>query len=40
MKIRLTGDIDICYANTQYDLTKMGQNTWNWQTKNPNGYQA
>ena len=46
---RRSGDIAICYANTdlayeklgwkaQYDLPSMCRDTWYWQEKNPSGY--
>lgn len=46
---RRAGDIDTCYADTskaekilgwkaRYGLKKMCEDTWRWQTKNPNGY--
>lgn len=48
---RRTGDIASCYANVdkarnelgwsaKYDLTRMMQDAWRWQVKNPNGYSA
>ena len=46
---RRPGDLAECYADpgksnavlgwkTQYDLTDMCRDSWNWQSKNPNGY--
>ncbi len=46
---RRPGDIDECYADptkayeelgfkTQYDIEKMCKDSYNWQSKNPNGY--
>lgn len=46
---RRPGDIDACYADTtkafkelgfkaQYDINKMCKDSYNWQIKNPNGY--
>lgn len=46
---RRPGDIASCYADpkiakeqlgwqAQYDLTRMMQDTWRWQSNNPNGY--
>lgn len=46
---RRPGDIDECYADptkayeelgfkTQYDIEKMCRDSYNWQSKNPNGY--
>ena len=48
---RRPGDIAICYADATkakeelgweavYDIDKMCQDTWNWQSKNPNGYRS
>lgn len=48
---RRPGDIAVCYSNpqkaleqlgwkTQYDLTQMMKDTWNWQKNNPNGYKG
>lgn len=48
---RRAGDIAVCYSNpqkaleqlgwkTQYDLTQMMKDTWNWQKNNPNGYKG
>ena len=47
---RRPGDIATCYADpkkayeelhfkTQYDLKAMAKDAWNWQKKNPNGYE-
>ena len=47
---RRPGDIAVCYADTtlaakelgwraEYGLQDMMRDTWNWQSKNPNGYQ-
>ena len=47
---RRPGDIATCYAGpkkayeelhfkTQYDLKAMAKDAWNWQKKNPNGYE-
>lgn len=49
IKPRREGDIAICYADpkkakselnweAQYNLTEMLRDSWNWQSKNPNGY--
>ncbi len=49
IKERRPGDIATCYSDaalakkelgweTKYDITKMCQDSWNWQSKNPNGY--
>ena len=46
---RRPGDIDMCYADpekafrelgwkAEYDLDKMCADTWNWQSRNPDGY--
>ncbi len=46
---RRPGDISTCFADsskaqdilgwhTNYDISQMCQDTWNWQRKNPNGY--
>lgn len=46
---RRPGDVAICYANpkkaeeklnwkAEYDLRKMCEDSWRWQTQNPNGY--
>lgn len=46
---RRPGDIDICYADAskakeellweaKYTIDKMCKDSWNWQSKNPNGY--
>ncbi len=46
---RRAGDIDMCYADPQkayeelnwkaeYDLNKMCEDTWRWQSQNPDGY--
>ncbi len=48
---RRPGDIAVCYSNpqkaleqlgwkTQYGLTQMMKDTWNWQKNNPNGYKG
>ncbi len=48
---RRPGDIDICYADpekaatelgwtAQYDLKKMCEDTWRWQSNNPDGYRG
>ena len=48
---RRPGDIAACYANAtlakeeldweaSYDLIDMVKHSWNWQSKNPNGYQS
>lgn len=47
---RRPGDIPVCYADpkkaydelgwkAQYDIEKMCQDAWRWQSKNPNGYE-
>lgn len=49
IKPRRKGDIAVCYADpkkakselnweAQYTLTEMLRDSWNWQSKNPNGY--
>lgn len=49
IKGRRAGDIDICYADAslakkelgweaEYGLDDMCRDSWNWQSKNPNGY--
>lgn len=49
IKPRRLGDIDKCYANSKkakdelgwealYGIAEMCEDTWNWQSKNPNGY--
>ena len=49
IKPRRDGDIAMCYSNcdlankelgwyAQYDLDDMCRSSWNWQVKNPNGY--
>lgn len=49
IKPRRAGDIDACYADSakakaelgwqaQYNIDDMCADSWNWQTKNPNGY--
>ena len=49
MAPRRPGDIDICYADptkalkelgwkAEYDLDRMCEDTWRWQSKNPDGY--
>ena len=49
IKDRRPGDIATCYADpvksaevlgwkAQFDQTDMCRDTWNWQSKNPNGY--
>lgn len=49
IKCRRAGDIAVCYASSEkaerelgwkaeYDLGKMCRDQWNWQKKNPNGY--
>ncbi|MBQ9032547.1 MAG: UDP-glucose 4-epimerase GalE [Parasporobacterium sp.] len=46
---RRPGDIDVCYADpekasrelhwsAQYDLDRMCEDTWRWQSQNPDGY--
>ena len=46
---RRPGDIAMCYADptkakeelgwvAKYDVNKMCRDSWNWQSKNPNGY--
>ena len=46
---RRSGDLAVCYADparsqqqlgwrAQFDLTDMCRDSWNWQSKNPNGY--
>ena len=46
---RRAGDIDVCYADptkareglgweAQYDLDRMCEDTWRWQSQNPDGY--
>ena len=46
---RRSGDIDECYANcdkanvelnwkAQYTVLDACKDSWNWQSKNPNGY--
>lgn len=48
---RRSGDIATCYADTSlakellgwsasFDVEEMCMDTWNWQTKNPNGYRT
>ncbi len=48
---RRPGDIATCYAScdkaekelgwkAEYDLDKMCEDSWNWQSKNPNGYET
>lgn len=48
---RRPGDVPVCYADpskaqkelgwkAEYDIDKMCQDTWNWQSKNPNGYEG
>ncbi len=48
---RRPGDIDACYSNAelakkelgweaQYGIEDMCRDSWNWQSKNPNGYEA
>lgn len=50
IKPRRVGDIDASYAccdkaereigfKAKYDINKMAQDSWNWQKKNPNGYE-
>ena len=47
---RRPGDVDVCYADpsyaynqlgwkAEYDLQKMCVDTWNWQSRNPDGYE-
>lgn len=47
---RRSGDIAMCYADStkaeeelgwvaKYDIDKMCKDSWNWQSKNPNGYE-
>ena len=47
---RRSGDIAMCYADStkaeeelgwvaKYDIYKMCKDSWNWQSKNPNGYE-
>jgi len=47
---RRDGDIAVCYANpslekeligweTTKDIEQMCKDSWNWQSKNPNGYE-
>lgn len=49
IKPRRAGDIDACYAScdlaakelawkAEYDIDDMCRSSWNWQSKNPNGY--
>jgi len=49
IEARRPGDIDVCYAdpekasrelhwNAEYDLDRMCQDTWRWQSNNPDGY--
>ena len=49
IKPRRAGDIATCYSKcdkaaaelgwtAQYDIDEMCADSWNWQTKNPNGY--
>lgn len=49
IKLRRSGDVAKCFADpqkalkllgwkTEFDLDKMCQDSWNWQSKNPNGY--
>ncbi len=51
IKPRRAGDIATCYASAEkaerelgwraeYDLEKMCKDQWNWQKKNPNGYES
>lgn len=51
IKPRRDGDIAVCYADpkkareelnwvAQYSLTEMLRDSWNWQSKNPNGYKS
>ncbi len=48
---RRPGDIDVCYADpakasqelgwkAEYDLDRMCEDTWRWQSRNPDGYGA
>ena len=48
---RRAGDIAMCYADptkaerelgwvAKYDIDKMCRDSWNWQSKNPNGYKS
>ena len=48
---RRAGDIAMCYADpskaeeelgwvAKYDIDKMCKDSWNWQSKNPNGYDS
>jgi UDP-glucose 4-epimerase len=48
---RRPGDIDACYADAtraknelgweaQYGIEDMCRDAWNWQSKNPNGFEA
>ena len=48
-KARRAGDIPVCYCDpakakevlgfeTQYDINRMCADSWNWQSKNPYGY--
>lgn len=48
---RRAGDIDMCYADAslagkelgwsaEYDLARMCEDTWRWQSNNPDGYQS
>jgi len=49
IKPRRTGDIAVCYADAQkakkellweaeFDLNRMCEDSWRWQSRNPNGY--
>lgn len=51
IKERRAGDIAVCYAEAEkalkeinwaakYDLKQMCEDSWRWQSKNPNGYEA
>ena len=50
IKPRRAGDIATCYASAEkaekelgwkaeYDIKDMCRDSWNWQSKNPNGYE-
>ncbi|MEA5004379.1 MAG: GDP-mannose 4,6-dehydratase, partial [Christensenella sp.] len=49
MAPRREGDVPVCYADAslakkelgwtaKYDIDAMCRDSWNWQSKNPNGY--
>ncbi|MBR2529914.1 MAG: GDP-mannose 4,6-dehydratase, partial [Lachnospiraceae bacterium] len=50
IKPRRAGDIAVCYSDAskaerelgwkaKYDIVDMCRDSWNWQSKNPNGYE-